>query len=106
MSTWGRKPGDYGPPIVAELDGSVDLAAVETLWGVVSLRGGVGVVLPGEVNDVEARRARLDLSAWLPDVDDNTTWDLDWKADVLNEDDPVTWPETGHDRINVGRDLT
>jgi ABC-type proline/glycine betaine transport system substrate-binding protein len=104
VTTWNRKAGDYGPPLVVQLNGSVDLAAVTAIEGHVSLRGGTAVVLPATVTDIAEREATIDVSAWLPTAVVGA-WDLEVQADVLNEDDPVTWPETGHDRINVGRQL-
>jgi hypothetical protein len=104
VTTWNRKAGDYGPPLVVQLNGSVDLAAVTAIEAHVSLRGATAVTLPATVTDAPEREVTVDLSAWLPDAVSGA-WDLEFQADVLNEDDPVTWPETGHDRINVGRQL-
>jgi hypothetical protein len=104
LTTWNRKAGDYGPDVVVQLNGIDSLAAVSAVEGHVSLRGATAVVLPGAVTDSDDRYVTLDLSGWLPDAATGP-WDLEVSATVSGEADPVTWPESGTDRINVGRQL-
>jgi hypothetical protein len=76
VTTWNRKAGDYGPPIVVQLNGIEDLAAVTAIEGHVKLRGGgTAATLTAAVTDVDDRYVTVDLSDWLPDADDGP-WHL------------------------------
>jgi len=99
MTTWRRHRTGVDS-LTGQLHGLLTLATASAVTGLCKhCTTGAAVVLPGEIDDPEARIVTLDLSGWLPTAELGS-WDLTWHPVFLDLSTPV-WPEEGSDTVIV-----